>query len=159
ELILADAGEDDQNARRDAIQKVAPDLIVEGVLGNIITGVFGQPFVDESGKVQSQSVDAGAQVRALTQLPFISVLRLPRPARVQVDPAVQFPADNALALKKTGLAEFHKKGHRGQGVRLVLVDSDFRGLQAMVKQGKLPSDTQLLDLTSERNLGLQPDPP
>jgi hypothetical protein len=159
EVLLNTAPDDDDNGWRDILQKRAPDLIVEGVLGNIVTGVFGQPFLSEDGELRVQPVDVGAQVRALAQLPFVSVVRLPRPARVQVSPAVQFPADNAEALKKTGLVALHNKGCRGQKVRLVVVDTDFRGYQVMIDQGKLPKDTLLVDLTAERNLGLLPDPP
>jgi hypothetical protein len=48
-------------------------------------------------------------------------------------------------------------GQRGRGTQLAVVDSDFRGWEALAGKG-LPPDTRLIDLTRERNADLQPDP-
>ena len=52
-----------------------------------------------------------------------------------------------LAFLGSGAARLHAKGHRGKGTRLAIVDSDFRGWEAVVGDG-LPAKTTLLDLTA-----------
>jgi hypothetical protein len=144
EIILAyDPPEED--SWHQAFLKAAPGLVVEGRLGPIIT-VVARP----------------GQVPAFASLPIVSVVRLPRPARVAVAGTVPLQADNAAALRLSGLRRLHDAGYRGkvrgQPVRLAVIDSDFRGYEALAKAGKLPPDTQLIDLTTEGNPRLVPEP-
>jgi len=128
-----------------ALRKAAPGLLVEGRLGPVVT------VVAQVG-----------QSPALAALPLVSVVRLPRPARVAVDAAVQFETDNAAALRLTGVERLHQLGYRGKArgepVRLAIIDTDFRGHEALVKSGKLPAGTHLVDLTTEGNPLLFPAP-
>jgi hypothetical protein len=144
EIILAyDPGENE--SWRPALLKAAPSLIVEGRLGPILTG----------------QIRLG-QVPALTALPVVSVVRLPRPAEVAVAPTVQFKTDNAAALRLSGVEALHQLGYRGKlrgvPVRVAIVDSDFRGYEALVKSRRLPPGTRLVDLSAEGNPLLLPEP-
>jgi hypothetical protein len=128
-----------------ALIKSASGLVIEGRLGPVVTVVA-----------------RAAQGPALAALPIVSGIRLPQPARVAVADTVPIKADNAAALRLSGLERLHKAGYRGkvrgQPVRLAIIDSDFRAYEAQVKSGKLPADTQLVDLTSDGNPLLLPEP-
>lgn len=127
---------------RDLLGDKASGLFVEAQLGQVVTCLA---FV--------------RQVKDLAAVPEISAIRLPQPARVEVSPAVVFPANTEKALELSGLVALHKKGYRGQGVRLAIIDTDFRRWDEMVQAGKLPKKTRLLDLTAERYFDLFPAPP
>jgi hypothetical protein len=126
---------------RDVLVKAAPSLFIEGRLGAVVTALL---------RVNQASGLAG--------LPQVSVVRLARPALVSVDPSVKLTGDNAKALKLSGLADLHDRGFKGKGVRVAIVDSDFRGHDALVQSGKLPKATRFVDLTTEYNSDIVPDP-
>jgi hypothetical protein len=158
EIILA-TNPTDESSWRPAISKTAPRFRNEGWLGHIVTGVFPRPPVDEKGKAYEEVVILDFdQIKAVAKLPFVSAVRLPQPALVHADPEMAFKGDNALALQKSGLEAYHKKGQKGKGLRLAVIDSDFRSWQEALDAGKLPKGTFLIDLTRERNAGLVPDP-
>ena len=121
---------EDVSVRR-VLEAAAPGLRLEGVLGSTTVGVV-----------------PADQVKALAALGEVSVVRLVRPSRIDVDPAAAPTGDPQKALALTGLAELHAKGQRGKGVRLALIDTDFRGWKSLVKEGKLNARTRLVDLTA-----------
>ena len=141
QVVLDHVPAAENEAWRRRLLQAAPKFFIEGRLGNMVTGL----------------VPVG-QVRKLAALPEVSVVRLTPPARVEVDPKIALKGDNARTLKQSGLAELHKKEKRGQGIRLAIIDSDFRGYQDLVKQKRLPARTRLVDLTTERNPNLYPAP-
>jgi hypothetical protein len=126
---------------RQGLAQAVPGFLVEGQLGQFVTGL----------------VSIG-QIKTLASLQNVSVVRLPRLTRVDADPALKQPGDNAKVLAQSGVAELHKLGARGQGVALGIIDTDFRGWQELVKAGKLPATTRLVDLTAERDRDLVPAP-
>ncbi len=126
---------------REALRQAAPSFFIEGHLGN---GVAGLVTLD--------------QVKTIAAIPAVSVIRVPRSLRVDVDPALQIKGDNAKALALTGAASWHARGVKGKGVRVAILDSDFRGWEKLVKEKKLPAKTRLVDLTLERNSDLIPTP-
>jgi hypothetical protein len=141
EIVLSTTpplGDDDW---RQALQQAVPGLFIEGRLGQFVTAL----------------APAGA-AQALARLPAVSVVRLPRPPQIAVDPVVALKGEDAQVLRDSGLAALHKAGLRGKGVRVAVLDSDFRGYQAQVKAGKLPASTHLVDFTAHRNPVMQPEP-
>ncbi len=126
---------------RQVVLQTAPNTFVEGVLGSYVTA----------------EMNVG-QVKALAALPEVLALRLPTPARGDVDPALVGVHEPAKVLQQSGLATLHGQGKRGQKVRLAVIDSDFRGWEEMVKAGKLPAATRLVDLTAERSQDFLPAP-
>src|SRR5262249_33382981 len=120
----------------------APSLFVEGRLGPIVT-----------------CVARAGQARALAALPLVSTVRLPRPARPAIAAGIKTDGDNARALAASGLAELHKHGCRGRGVRVAVIDADFSGYEQLVKAKRLPANTRYIDLTAERSYDLLPEPP
>jgi hypothetical protein len=121
------------------LRQAAPSLAIDGRLGQLVS-VHGLP----------------EQMPAVAALPFVSTVRLPASARPQAQDAPA-PANLREALRAAGLERLHGLGHRGKGVRVAVIDGDFRGWQGLVGKD-LPDGTTLVDLTRARNRDLQPDP-
>lgn len=159
EMLLATPPPEKDDAWAKPLYRAAPSLVIEGQQGQIISATFGVPFVDpQRNQLVIPPLAVKNQLRALAALPQITNIRLITPPRGPVDPVVKIEADNQRALQQTGLASLHKKGHRGQGVRLAIIDADFRGWEKMVTAGSLGKKTRLVDLTVSRNANLYPDP-
>ncbi|HZZ79692.1 MAG TPA: hypothetical protein VFE62_14325, partial [Gemmataceae bacterium] len=123
------------------LREVTPGFVIEGQVGQFITGMI--------------RLD---QVKALAQAQLVSTIRMPRPPAVNVNPAVVRKGDNAKVLEQSGLAELHKRGYRGKGVRIGIIDRDFRGWQTLVNKKQLPGTTRLVDLTTENDPEIYPLP-
>ncbi len=126
---------------RQGLADSVPGFFIEGQLGQFVTGLI--PI---------------GQIKTLAALPSVSVIRLPRLTRVDADPALKIAGDNNKALAQSGIADLHKRGAKGKGVQLGIIDTDFRGWQALARAGKLPAGTRIVDLTAERDAGLVPAP-
>ncbi len=138
EIILATVPDENDRGWRLALEETAPSLRIEGRLGPLVTALVSP-----------------ADVPALARLPAVSVVRLPRPARPQVFPARGSPADNARTLRALGM---HRLAVPRRGVRVAVIDGDFRGFEELVKKGLLPANARAIDLTAGRNRDLRPDP-
>ncbi len=123
------------------LDEVTPGFFVEGQLGNYVTGLI--------------RLD---QVKTLASSSIVSFIRLPRAPSVDVDGAVKVKGDNAKALEQAGLKKLHADGQKGRGVRIGIIDRDFRGWDKLVKEKKLPAQTRLVDLTTEADLEIYPRP-
>ena len=95
----------------------------------------------------------------LAAIPQISALRRTRFLDMRSDPNIKADADPARILAATGLNELHRRGYRGKGIRLAIVDTDFRGWEQLVADKKLPKSTRLADLTPLPPDGTPPLPP
>src|SRR5262249_59405893 len=95
------------------------------------------------------------EVPELAQLSIVSAIRTPVAARPQVVPIKGSKADNARVLRSLGLEKL-KMPERG--VRVAIIDSDFRGYQEFLRKKQLPPSTKYIDLTAERNRDILPDP-
>jgi hypothetical protein len=137
EIFLAVAPANDSYRR--PLQEAAPNLFIEGRMGPMVTALLP---IGQAGKLAS--------------LPQVSAIRLAQLAPVQAAPDIKFAGDNAKALEASGLAALHKAGHKGKGVRVAIIDSDFRGWPEQVKAGKLPATTRLIDLTAEFSFYIEP---
>jgi hypothetical protein len=128
----------DENWRR-AIGRAGPGIDIEGRFGQFVS-------------VRAPSVKA-AQTLAL--LPFVSGVRLPPPASTGPTGLPGNPIEPAKALEETGIAAWHAKGATGAGVRIAVIDDDFRGHEKLTgKRGK----ARYVDLTSMLNPAMQPEP-
>ncbi len=65
--------------------------------------------------------------------------------------------NGADALTASKLLRLHENKHRGQGVRVILIDTDFTGLEKFRGAG-LPEKVTYIDFTSERNASILPEP-
>jgi hypothetical protein len=95
---------------------------------------------------------------SIAELPTVSGVRLPRPAWYPVRTAPQAGMDSQEALRSSGLERYHGRGSRGQGVRMAVIDIDFRGYQTLQDKKKYTGGVRYVDLTAERNYSLEPDP-
>ncbi|MFN4258343.1 MAG: hypothetical protein ACK4RK_03545 [Gemmataceae bacterium] len=138
EVILSYTPPEDDTSWRDDLQRAAPGLIIEGQLGPLVT-------------VQAKP----EQAKTLASLSIVSGVRLPRSGEPPLPSAPQRDDGEDDILRRTGLDRLHALGHVGRGVRLAIIDSDFRGLSAV--RDKLPDGTVYLDLTAEHNTDLRPD--
>lgn len=127
-------------AWRQAIRQAAPGTLIEGRLGEL--AVLRTPVKNAV---------------ALARMPFVSAIRLPRPATSPVRPADVPEGGTRAALRESGLDQLHRQGHRGRGVRVAILDSDFRGYEKFVGKS-LPASLHYLDLTAARNPDLRADP-
>src|SRR5262249_40018307 len=140
ELFLTYAPRPDDRDWQRLLTRTAPGLVIEGQLRTMVTVVA-----------------APQQALTLAELPIVSGIRLPRPAVSAVRPAVDEKGGHPEALRASGLERWHAQGNRGKGVRVAVIDGDFRGYERF--RGKqLPAEVRFLDLTAERNSTLEPDP-
>jgi hypothetical protein len=121
------------------LQSVAPDLAIEGRLGPLVS-VYGP----------------AKQALNLAALPDVSTVRLPRSGEPRVPVPAGVRPDARAALHAAGLDKLHGLGHRGRGLRVAIVNGDFRGWEGLVGK-QLPAKTTYLDMTAERNRLLLPD--
>ena len=119
------------------LHELTPGFFIEGHLGQFVTGTL--------------RLD---QVKRLALSPLVSVIRLPRTPRVDI--AVKIKGDNAKALEQSKLKNLHERGYKGQGVRIGIIDRDFRGWEILVKKKLLPAKTRLVDLTTELDPEIYP---
>jgi hypothetical protein len=139
EVILWVTPDESDNTWQRVLTRAVPDLVIEGRVGPLVS-VLVPPD----------------QAPALAALPNVSTVRLPRSGQPRAVGAAGEKLETAEALKATGLVRLHGAGLKGKGVRLAIIDGDFRGWQEQVGK-KLPANTRLLDLTGERNADLKPD--
>lgn len=121
---------------QETLRQAAPGLLIEGQIGPLVSVLV--------------PADRAA---ALADLSIVSAVRLPRAARLQLEPA----GESKDTLKALGLDRLHKLGHRGQGTRIAIIDGDFHGYAEMIKAKRLPAGTRVVDLTAERSRDLTPD--
>jgi hypothetical protein len=143
EVILGGVPSAEDRTFSHLLRNAAPGLIVEGRLGPLVT-VLARPD----------------QAKALAALPEVAGVRLPRSAGPpSVRPASRQSQSERWKplLDATGAARLQAMGRKGRGIRVAVVDSDFRGWQALAGK-ELPPDTRLVDFTIERNPDLLPDP-
>jgi hypothetical protein len=141
QLVLIGTPSPEDKDLRFNLQQAAPSLLIDGWLGQVITG----------------SATVGHAAR-LASLPEVSAVQLTRAVKVDVNPAIKVASDNAKALELSGLAKLHKEGFQGNKIRLAILDNDFRGWEKMVQEKKLPAGTKYVDLTGERDPDLLPAP-
>lgn len=140
EVILAETPNAEDKSCLRMLRRAVPGLMVEGRLGPLVTIVVPP-----------------SRTPALTALPAVIGLRLPRLPQPERPSS---PIDKTRwqpLLDASGAARLQAMGNKGQGTRLAVVDSDFRGWKELVGKG-LPAQTRLFDLTAERNIDLLPDP-
>ncbi len=144
EVLLAAVPSAEDKSYLRILRGAVPGLNVEGRLGPLVT-VFANP----------------AQAPALAALPDVGGVRLPRLPQQVVGPMSRRSDLDSTRwlplLDASGAARLQAMGRTGRGTRLAVVDSDFRGWQALVGK-ELPRDTRLMDWTAERNADMLPDP-
>jgi hypothetical protein len=147
---------------------------------------IGAAIEGRVGTVVSLSVPQGSKAADIAALPDVASVRLPRvssgaatdrPAGKRDEPKEErnesqistadepkLPAPKASddPLKLTGLDRLHAADKKGQGVRVVIIDTDFAGWEQHVappaRDGKRGPRTEFVDLTAERNRDVRPDP-
>jgi hypothetical protein len=141
EVILAATPGPEARAWKTNLLRAAAGVGIEGRLGPIV------------------AVRAPAKAAlALAARPDVSTVRLPVSGEARVLAVSARAGDERAALHAAGLDRLHGLGHRGQGLRVAIVDGDFRGWQGLVGK-QLPAKTRLVDVTAERNRSLLPDAP
>ena len=138
-FLTVPPSEVDQDWRR-ALRQAAPGLVLEGRLGTLVTGVAPP-----------------REAASLAALPVVSVVRLPRPALPVLETAASGHPDVREVFRASGVDSLFARGYRGRGVRIAVIDGDFRGYERFKGKG-LPANLDYVDLTAERNASLLPDP-
>lgn len=139
QVILAAAPPANDKSWQEMLSEAAPGFLVEGQEGAIITGLTRLGHVSN-----------------LSSLAMVTTVREVRPVQPAVRADLKFPTDNKAILEKSGVGSLHRRGFKGKGVRLAIIDTDFRGWDDAVTRNKLPANTRLVDLTTEQNPDLYP---
>ena len=153
EIIFDNTVNMEGRAWRKILLDFIANLGIEGQLGPIVT----------------LTAPKGAMINDLALIPQILHIRLPRSgAPLILTPSLPAPKEAPKieqmqytptidVMSTTRLNQLHANGKQGQGVRVVIIDSDFTGYSAYINKG-LPERVTFLDLTAERNFTLEPDP-
>jgi hypothetical protein len=138
--------------------------------------VVGAVIEGRVGSVVTVLVPQGGKAVDLAALPEVSSVRLPRVSSTppKVEPMKEAPKDGALTLtsfhqsadadpiKRMRVDRLHAAGMTGQGVRVVVLDSDFAGWQRhLAAKGvgnQPPGRVRFIDLTADRNRDVKPEP-
>ncbi|MEI7685924.1 MAG: hypothetical protein WCL32_12930 [Planctomycetota bacterium] len=135
------SGEPTSDDIRRELGNAVPTFQLEGLLGNAVSGQV-----------------PGGQILALAGIPRVSVVRRPHVTLPDIDPAVKTSINISGVFSETGVSSLHSTGRRGRGVKIAILDRDFRHWQKFVDAQKLPANTRFVDLTSERSVDLTPLP-
>jgi hypothetical protein len=136
EVILVAPPVDQDKEWRSNLRRAAPDALIEGRIGSIVT-------------VKTKARHA----LALATVPGVSTLRLPVRGQSQV---IAPPADSLPGVLGSNALQFLRSvPHQGQGLRIAVLDSDFRGAASVIGK-QLPGSTQVIDLGSETDPALRP---
>jgi hypothetical protein len=132
------------------------------------------------GAVVTVLVPQGSKAADIAALPDVSSVRLPRPsarpgaapsepkkepekekqARYEADPPAGF-GKAADVLKQIGLDRIHALGRKGQGIKVVILDTDFAGWEqhlAPPGKGDQVGGVAFIDMTAERNREIRSEP-
>ncbi len=134
-ILVAPPPELDREWRRQ-LRTAAPGAFIEGRVGSTVTARA-----------------KASQALTLAQVPGVSTLRLPIRAQSQVlaEPAESLPG----VLGSTGLKMLRAIPNHGQGLRIAVIDSDFRGAASVIGK-RLPANTRVVDLGAECDPNLNP---
>jgi hypothetical protein len=169
---LAEEGAADKPLRLEVVVAITPQ---EGDLE------WRRPFVQVGAQIEGRTgpvvtvlVPKGSQAAAVAALADVTAVRLPRVASVPTreEPKKAPPKDEKIqqtggqqdpkaadVLKRTRLDQLHAMGHRGQGMRVVVLDSDFAGWEKLApRDAKGSGKVTFIDLSTDRNRDARPDP-
>ncbi|CAN5492145.1 hypothetical protein BH10PLA2_BH10PLA2_08190 [soil metagenome] len=135
EVILVAPPVDQDKEWRAALRQAAPDSLIEGRIGPIVT-------------VKTKARNA----LTLATVPGVSTIRLPVRGQSQV---IAPPADSLPGVLGSNALQFLRSvPQQGLGLRIAVLDSDFRGAASVIGK-RLPGSTQFIDLGSETDPALQ----
>ena len=169
ELVLANEPTDLDYNWRDTLMRAG--ATIEGRVGPVVTVTVAQ----------------GAKAADLAAIPDVVSVRLPRLSSVAPPPDADLPAPKKVIgfkpeaafrtvanvedlpaaspdedpLKITKLDRLHAAGFRGNGKRVVVIDTDFAGWREAFPEpaaGRPGPRVKLIDLTAERNRPVRPEP-
>ncbi|VTS06154.1 S8/S53 family peptidase [Tuwongella immobilis] len=160
--IYQDAMNNPQPVRVEIIFSATVDLQERNWRGTLLGVNPSYAIEGQVGPVVTIFLPNAALLSELAGIDEIVHIRRPRPATgTLIAPMVpKLPGDASKVdpLAITKLDKLHAKRATGQGVRIIVIDTDFTGWDAAVGK-ELPEGTRYLDLTAELNPELKPLPP
>ena len=144
--------------RVDLVLEAPPGLAWRDVKVRIRTSALGASVEGLVGTIATVRVNKPADVAGLTALPEVRSVRLPRAGSETVRPQAAAGVDPAAWLRASNIADLHRAGYRGAGVRVVVVASGFPGVTSLIGK-RLPASTRVIDLTAELTPEVEPLPP
>jgi hypothetical protein len=139
EVILTMTPAPDDTLWQRVLTLIGRGLMIEGRSGPVVT-VLAPP----------------SQALPLAESPLVAAVRLLRPTVSALLPPMDRKIDNQAILRASGLERWHARGFRGKGVRVAVIDSDFRGYEKYAGK-QFPAKVGYVDFTAERNITLLPD--
>lgn len=174
EVVLANVPADADREWRVPLSAVG--AAIEGRAGSVVTVLVAQgskaadlSALPDVSSVRLPRAVAGARVEpaAVKEEPKGDEPRKVEPKEdknlnpVSYQAELPAPGPAADALKATGLDRLHAAGKKGQGIKVVIIDTDFAGWEnqlAAPGKGATTGGVAFIDLTAERNRDVRPDP-
>lgn len=147
--------------RVDVILHAAPEPYWDAVRLRIQTAADGLDVEGRVGVVVSVRLAKATDVLKVAALEDVRAIRLPPAATETARPTVADAAGGVKIgdhLTATRVADLHRLGYRGDRQQIVVIASEFPGIDAL--RGKyVLAGTRLLDLTAELSSEIRPAPP
>lgn len=144
--------------RVDVVLESPPGLAWRDVKVRIRSAAIGASVEGLVGSIATVRVNKPADVAGLAALAEVQAIRLPRAGSETVRPQAAGAADPAAWLASSHVADLHRAGYRGAGVRVVVIATGFPGVAALIGK-QLPASTRVIDLTAELTPEVEPVPP
>jgi hypothetical protein len=119
--------------------------------------LFARPGVVIEGRLGPVVAIKGPAGVAKDLASFVEIATVRRAATATRQPPVPHTGTTVNVWGTTGLGRLHQLGGRGKGVRVVVIDSDFRGTPTRIGN-VFPKSTTIIDMTAGRNATILPDP-
>jgi hypothetical protein len=119
--------------------------------------LFARPGVVIEGRLGPVVAIRGPAGVAKELVSSVDIATVRRAAAATRQPPTPHTGTTVNVWGTTGLGRLHQLGGRGKGVRVVVIDSDFRGTPARIGN-VFPKSTTIIDMTAVRNPTILPDP-
>lgn len=156
--VLEDPAKANLPLRVEVILQEEPGRVTRDLLYRIRTTLDGAHLEGVVGSVATIRLSKAIDADKLLLQPVVRSLRLPSTGHATTR-TVEAPDAPTLAklAEFTRLNELHKRGYRGEGVRVVVLAADFTGAADRIGKDLGPK-TKILDLTAELSPDIQPLP-
>jgi hypothetical protein len=165
-VFFANSIDDQVEQLRSRLLSAFPPTPKRDATGKPVIGPDGLPILTDGatidgaiGNLASIRFDRAEDVERFASEPGVISVRIPHEGSETILPLP--PAEKAVtaqeALQSSNLIELHRRGYAGAGVKVILIGSDFTGIDKLIGN-VLPAKTTLLDMTAELNPDIQPLP-
>jgi len=143
--------------RVEATLDLPAEAILESIRVKLRSDYPGSTLLGVSPFILSISFAKPADVERFANESEVNAIRLPRAATETIEPLSGEGATPTAALSTMHLDRLHALGQKGQGVRVIVIGSDFPGAAGEIGKS-LPKSARIVDLTAELSPRVEPLP-